>query len=99
MRKIFLLIAFSSTLLFGQQDSNSVNTDSVVQESKKVSNTIDVAILKTPTQNFGERNEGTIIGSLLAGLIAIFNVRYTIIIISRKLTNKIKKYTMVYLLY
>jgi len=77
MRILFFYIAFSTALLLGQQDSNGVANNSVVLESIKTTDTLDVKIVKTPKQNFWERNEGTIIGALLAGLIAVFSVKYT----------------------
>lgn len=76
MRIFFFYITFSTTLLLGQQDSNRIVTNSVLESTKSI-DTLNMEVVKTLPQNFCERNEGTLIGALLAGLIAVFSVWFT----------------------
>ncbi len=77
MMKFLLILALSTSFLLGQDNSKKPHLDSLNTESRKVESPIKVEIIKTPEQQFWERNEGTILGALLAGLVAIFSVGLT----------------------
>jgi hypothetical protein len=74
MKKLLSVILFSSSLLLGQSNNNKVDLDSIKHDYKKFISPSKVEIIKTPEQQFWKRNEGTILGALLAGLVSIFTV-------------------------
>jgi hypothetical protein len=76
MKNIFIICMFTllfSIMLLARSDENILNYKVSVNQK----DTIKIETIKPLQPGFLSRNEGTLIGSLLAGMIALFSVLFT----------------------